>query len=63
MAELIEAEWRTYASVNRAIVGPENGLSPDRRQAFIWTGDGILSNGPLGTKFNEIVNKIHAFSI
>ena len=51
-----------YASVNRAIIGPENGLSPDRRQAIIWTDDGILLIGPLGTKFSEIVNKIHAFS-
>ena len=59
---LIEAVWRIYASVNRAIIGPENALSPDRRQAIIWTDDGILLIGPLGTNVSEIVDKIHAFS-
>ena len=34
---LIEAEWRIYASVNKKIIGSDNGLSPDRRQAIIWT--------------------------
>ena len=30
------------------IIGSDNGLSPDRRQAIIWTNDGILLIGPLG---------------
>ena len=30
-------------------IGSENGLSPGRRQAFIWTNAGILLIGPLGT--------------
>ena len=29
------------------IIGSDNGLSPDRRQAIIWTNAGILSIGPL----------------
>ena len=64
MFKLIEAEWHIciYASVNRAIIGPENDLSPDRRQATIWPDYGILLMGPLGTKPSEIVNKIHVFS-
>ena len=33
--ELIEAEWRKYASVNYTIIGPDNGLTPVRRQAII----------------------------
>ena len=34
-------------------IGSDNGLSPGRRQAIIWTSDGILLIGPLGTNFNE----------
>ena len=40
------------------IIGPDNGLSPGRRQAIIWTSAGILLIGPLGTNFNEILIKI-----
>ena len=36
-----------------------NGLSPGRRQAIIWTNDGILLIWQLETKFNEILVKIH----
>ena len=38
------------------IIGSDNGLSPDRRQAIIWTNAGVLLIGPLGTFFNEILN-------
>ena len=58
----IEAEWRIYASVNWAIIGLDNGLSPGRRQAIIWTNDGILLIGPLGTNFSEILIEIYIFS-
>ena len=51
------------ASVYKATIGPDNGLSPDWRQAIIWTNDGILLIGPLGTNFSEIIIKSHAFSI
>ena len=44
------------------IIGSDNGLSPDRRQAIIWTNAGILSIGPLGTKLSEILIAIHIFS-
>ena len=47
---LIEAEWRIYASVNYAIIGSDNGLSPGRRQAIIWTNAGILLIGSLGER-------------
>ena len=36
---------------NLTITGSDNGLSPGRRQAMIWTNAGILSIGPLGTNF------------
>ena len=35
-----------------AIIGSDNGLSPRRRQAIIWTNAGILLIEPLGTNFN-----------
>ena len=33
---------------NLTIIGSDNGLSPGRRQAIIWTNAGILLIGPLG---------------
>ena len=44
------------------IVGSDNGLSPGRRQAIIWTNAVILLIGPLGTNFSEIVIENHTFS-
>ena len=44
------------------IIGSDNGLSPERRQAIIWTNAGILLIGPLGTNFSEILIGIQAFS-
>ena len=43
-------------------IGSDNGLSPIRRQAIIWTNAVLLSIGPLGTKFSEILIKIQIFS-
>ena len=44
------------------ITGSDNGLSPDRRQAIIWTNAGLLSIGPLRTYFSEnIVKKKNNF--
>ena len=58
----IEAEWRVYVPVN-TIVGSDYGLSTGRRQAIIWTNDGILFWGPSffwgGTSFNRILIGIH----
>ena len=44
------------------IIGSDNDLSPERRQAIIWTNAGILLIGPLGTNFSGILIKIHIFS-
>ena len=43
-------------------IASDNGLSPGRRQAIIWTNAGILLIGPLGTNFNETLIVIHTFS-
>ena len=45
------------------IIGSDNGLSPDRRQAIIWTSAGILLIWPLGTNFSEMLIKIHSSSL
>ena len=45
-----------------AIIGSDNGLSPDRRQAIIWTNAGLLLIGPVGTNFSEILIEILTFS-
>ena len=47
---------------NWTIIGSDNGLSPDRRQAIIWTNAGILLIEPLGTNFSEILIEIQIFS-
>ena len=47
---------------NLTIIGSDNGLSPSRRQAIVWTNAGILSIGPLGTNFSAILNEIITFS-
>ena len=48
--------------VKLTIIGSDNGLSPGRRQAIIWTSDGILLIRTLGTNFSEILIAIHTFS-
>ena len=44
------------------IIGSDNGLSPSRRQAIIWTDDRILLIRTFRTYFSEIVSEIHTFS-
>ena len=39
----------------------DNGLSPDRRQAIIWTNAGILLIRTLGTNVSEILSEIQTF--
>ena len=48
---------------NLTVLGSDNGLSPGRRQAIIWTNAGILLIGPLGTNFSEISIEIQTFSL
>ena len=53
----------THICVSKlSIIGSDNGLSPSRRQAIIWTDAGILLIRTLGTNFNEILSEIHAFT-
>ena len=44
--------WVTHICFgNLTIIGSDNGLSPSRCQAIIWTNPGILFIGPKGTTF------------
>ena len=52
----------THICVSNLTIGSDNGLSPCRRQAIIWTNVGILLIGPLGTNFSEILIEIHTYS-
>ena len=53
----------THICVSKlAIIGSDNGLSPERRQANIWTNAVILLIGNLGTNFSEILSESHIFS-
>ena len=53
----------THICVSKlTIIGSDNGLSPGRRQAIIWTNAGILLIRSLGTNFNEILIGIQTFS-
>ena len=44
------------------IIGSDNGFSPGRHQAIIWTNAGILLIDPLGANLSEILSEIHTFS-
>ena len=59
----VKTHWGrvTHICVSKlTIIGSDNGLSPGRRQAIIWTSDGILLIGALGTNISEI--EIQTFS-
>ena len=53
----------THVCVSKlTIIGSDDGLSPDRCQAIIWTNAGLLLIGPLGTNFSKILIEILIFS-
>ena len=55
--------WVTHICISKlTIIGSDNGLSPGRRQAIIWTNAQILLIVPLGTNFSEILTEIYKFS-
>ena len=55
--------WVTHICVSKlTIIGSDNGLSPNRRQAIIWTNAGKLLIGPLGTNFSEMLIEIYRVS-
>ena len=62
---LVLTHWGRVTHIcvgNQTIIGSDNGLSPDRCQAFIWNNAGILLIGPLVTNFSEILIEIYTLS-
>ena len=54
----------THICVSKlTIIGSDNGLSPGRRQAIVWTNAEILLIRPLGTNLSEILFEILTFSL
>ena len=52
----------THICVNKlTVIGSDNGLSPGRSQAIIWTNAGILLIWTLGINFSEILIEIRPF--
>ena len=57
-------ELVTHICVGKlTIIGSDNGLSPGRHQAIIWTNAGILLIEPWETNFSKILIEIHTFSL
>ena len=57
--------WRQVTQIcisKLTIIGSDDGLSLGRHQATIWTNAGILSIGPLGSNFSEMLIEIHTIS-
>ena len=50
MSYVIEAEWSIYASMNLVIIGFDNGLLPNRRQAIFETNDDLVVKWTLRNK-------------
>ena len=53
----ISTHWGrvTHICVNKpTVIGSDNGLSPGQCQAIMWTNDGILLIGPMGTNFSAV---------
>ena len=56
-------DWVTHICVSKlTTIGSDNGLSPDRRQAIIWTNAEILLIRTLGTNSSDFLSEIRAFS-
>ena len=58
----MNAECSIYVSVNRVSIGSDDGLSPLRHQAIIWTNVGLLSIENLRTNLSEILINSLTFS-
>ena len=65
-ALLLVSHWGrvTHMCVGKlTIMGSDNGLSPERHQAIIWTNAGILLIGHLGINCSGILIEIQTFSL
>ena len=63
--DALKTHWGRVTHIcvgNLTTIGSDNGLSPYRRQAIIWTNGGILLIGHIGTNLSEISIEILTFS-
>ena len=61
--KLTQWGWVLHICVTKpTIIASDDGLSPDRRQAIIWTNAGLLLVGLIGTNFSELLIEILTFS-
>ena len=64
LAELTHWCRVTHIYITKLVtIGADNGLSPGRRQAIIWTNAGLLLIGPLGTKVSQSLIEIYIFPL
>ena len=64
--QIISTHWgqKTHICVSKlTITGPDNGLSPGRRQAIIWNNAGMLLIQTLGINVSEIIIKMNTFQL
>ena len=54
----VKAWWRICQSVYWVIIGAGYATPPVRHQTISWTNADLLTSGPLGREFNEILLKI-----
>ena len=63
LSERVLTHWGRVTYICKLTInGSDNGLSPGRHQAIIWTNAGILLIRTLGTNFSEILREIYTFS-
>ena len=56
----VNSEAQRICVSKLTIIGLDNGWSPSRRQAIIWTNAGIFSIRTSGTDFSEILKVVFA---
>ena len=62
----IQTHWGLVTHIcvtNLTAIGSDDGLTPGRCHAIIWTNAGILLIGPLETNFSTILKKFYTFSL
>ena len=65
LCPFVKTHWgrtRHICVITLTIIGSDNGLSPCRCQAIIWTNAGNLLIRNLETIFSEYLSEIHTFS-
>ena len=62
LQDFVDAQWRTNASADYAIIGLNDGLVPVPHQTITLSNDGMWPIGLLALSFSEIHIKIKTYS-